>query len=74
MQPATAFRVTLGRAQLRYSWSTPVGDLDPDNPVPHPDRNRDRLAGNTRAAMPDTVTEKLAYQQDSGILARVPGA
>ena len=51
----------------------PVGDLDPDSTVPGNDRDRDRRPGSTRAAMPDSVTEDLADQQDGHIPARMPG-
>jgi hypothetical protein len=46
-----AFRILAGRVQLRHSGAAAVGDLDPDNLVSHPDRDRDRLARSTRAAM-----------------------
>jgi hypothetical protein len=36
-------------------------------------RDRDRLLGSTRAAMPDAVAEDLADQQDSHVPARMPG-
>ena len=45
---------------------------DADNAIPNPDRNRGRLAGNTRAAASDTVPES-TYQQFGVIPARVPG-
>ena len=38
------------------------------------DRDRDRLPGSTRAAVPDRITEDLADQQDRHIPARVPRA
>jgi hypothetical protein len=74
LEPATAFRITARRTQLRRPLPGPVGDLDPDDAVPGPDRDRDRLPGSTRAAMPDGITEDLADQQDSHVSARVPGA
>jgi hypothetical protein len=63
-----------GRAQLRHPRTAPISDLDPDHAVPGPDRYRDRLARNTRAAMPHAIAKKLAHQQDSHIPARVTRA
>ncbi len=74
LKPPAAFRVAARRTQLRRPRPGSVGDLDPDDAVPGPDRDRDRLPGSTRAAVPDTVTEDLADQQDSHVPARVPGA
>jgi hypothetical protein len=48
-------RVAASGARLRHPRPAPVGDLNPDNAVLRLDR--DRLAGSTRAAMPDTVDE-----------------
>src|SRR6266404_3454460 len=74
LKPATAFRITARRTQLRRPRPGPVGDLDPDDAVPGNDRYRDRLPRSARAAMPDRITEDLADQQDRHISARVPGA
>src|ERR1017187_10227442 len=74
LKPATAFRVAARRTQLRRPRPGPVGDLDPDGAVSGDDRDRDRLPGSTRPAVPDTVAEDLADQQDGHLSARVPGA
>jgi hypothetical protein len=73
LKPATAFRITARSTQLRRPRPGAVGDLDPDDAVPGDDRDRDRLPGSTRAAVPDRITEDLADQQDGHIPARVPG-
>ena len=62
------------RTRFRHPGAAAIGDLDPDDAVPGPDRDRDRLARSARAAVPDAVTEQLAHQQDRDIPARVPGA
>jgi hypothetical protein len=72
LKPPAAFRIAVRRMQLRRPRPGPVGDLDPDSTVPGNDRDRDRLPGSTRAAMPDTITEDLADQQNGHIPARVP--
>jgi hypothetical protein len=59
MKPAAVFRFTAGRARLRHPWPAQVGDRDADDVVRCLDCDRDRLAGGTRAAVPDTVDEKL---------------
>jgi hypothetical protein len=74
LKPPAAFRVAAHRTQLRRPRPGAVGDLDPDDAVPGDDRDRDRLPGSTRPAVPDTVAEDLADQQDSRVSARVPGA
>ena len=74
LEPAAAFRIAASRPQLRQPGTAPVGDFDPDNAVPGTDRDRDRLAGSTRPAMPDTVAEQLAHEQCGVITARVPRA
>ena len=58
LKPPAAFRIAARRTQLRRGTPRPgpVGDLDPDSTVPGNDRDRDRLPGSTRAAMPDTIT------------------
>ncbi len=71
-EPSAAFGITVGRTQLRRPRPGAVGHLDPDDAVPGPDRDRDRLPGSTRAGVPDTVAEDLADQQDSRVSARVP--
>ena len=63
MEPPAVFRVAAGGARLRHPWPAPVGDHNPDNAVLGPDRDRDRLPGSTRAAMPDTVDERPVHQQ-----------
>jgi hypothetical protein len=72
LKPPAAFRVTVGRTQLRRPPPGAVGDLDPDDAVPGPDRDRDRLPRSTRAGVPDTVAEDFADQQDSRVSARMP--
>ena len=74
LKTPAAFRVTARGPQLRRPRPGAVGDLDPDDAIPGPDRDRDRFPGSSRAAVPDTVTEDLAHQQDSHISARVPRA
>jgi hypothetical protein len=53
MKPAAVFRFTAGRARLRHPWPAQVGDLDADDVVRCLDCDRDRLAGGTRAAVPE---------------------
>ncbi len=74
LKPPAAFRVMAGRTQPGRSRPGAVGDLDPDDAVPGPDRDRDCLPGSSRAAVPDRITEDLADQQDRVISARVSGA
>jgi hypothetical protein len=57
LELATAFRVTARGTQLRRPRPGAIGDLDPDDAVPGPDRDRDRLPGSTRAAVPDRLNE-----------------
>ncbi len=71
LKPATAFRIPASRTQLRHPRPAPVSDLDPDHTVPRRDRDRDRLPGSTRAAVPDAIAEQLAHQQDGHVPARV---
>jgi hypothetical protein len=59
LEPAPAFRIAARRTQLWRPLPGSVGDLDPDHAVLHPDRDRDRLPGSTRAAVPDRITEDL---------------
>ena len=73
LKPAAAFRVTASRTRLRHPGPAPIGDLDPDHGVRRLDRDRHRLTGSARAAMPHAVAEKLAHQQGGGVPARVPG-
>jgi hypothetical protein len=73
LKPPAAFRIPASTVQLRRPRPAPVGDLDPDHAVPRPDRDRDRRARSARPAIPDTITEKLGYQQGGVIPARVPG-
>ena len=58
VEPPAIFRVTASESRLWHPWPAPVGDLDPDNVVRHLDRDRDRLAGGTRAAVPDSYWRK----------------
>jgi hypothetical protein len=52
--------------------ATAVSDLNPDQSVPGPDRDRDRLSRITRAAVLHTITQQLPVnQQDGDIPARV---
>jgi hypothetical protein len=73
MEPPAVFRVAANRSRFWHPRPAPVGDLDPDNVVHHLDRNRHRLAGSTRAAMPQAIGGKLAHQQRSHVPARVTG-
>ena len=73
LKPPAAFRITARRTQLRRPRPGAIGDLDPDDAVPGPDRDRDRLPRSTRAAVPDRITEDLADQQDRVISAWMPG-
>ena len=61
------------RVQLRHLRAAAIGHLHPDKTVPRADRDRDRPARSARAAMPDTIAEQLAHQQDGVIPARMPG-
>jgi hypothetical protein len=69
VEPPAVFRVTASGSRF---WPAPVGDLDPDNVVRHLDR--DRLAGGNRAAVPQTLGEKLAHQQGGHVRAQMTGA
>jgi hypothetical protein len=51
LKPPAAFRIPARRTQLRRPRPSAIGDLDPDDAIPGPDRNRDRFPGSTRAAM-----------------------
>ena len=73
LKPAAAFRGTIGGAQLRHPTPASISDLNPDNAAPSPDRDRHRLTGITRPAMPHAIAEKLAHEQGGVIPARVPG-
>ena len=72
MKPPAVFRFTTGMARPRHPWPAQIGDLDADDVVHCLDCDRDRLAGGTRAAVPDAVGEKLVHQQGSYVPARVP--
>ena len=75
MKPPAVFRDAASRSRLRHPRPAPVGHLDPDNAADRRfDRDRQRLPGSTRAAMPQAVGEQLARQQSSHAPARVPGA
>src|SRR5579859_7313356 len=74
MEPPAVLRVATSGARLRHPRPAPVGDLNPDNVVLRPDRDCDRLAGGTRAAMPQAIGEKLAHQQRGHVPARVTRA
>ena len=73
-KPPAAFRVMAGRTQLRRPRAAAVGDLHPDGADPGPHRDRDRLPGRSRAAVPDTIAEKLAHEKYSVIPAGMPRA
>ena len=73
-EPPAAFRVIASRAQLRHPGAAAIGDLHPDSAGAGRYRDRDRLPGKTRAAVPDAVAEKLAREQDSIIPAGMPRA
>jgi len=72
MKPPAVFRFTTGMARPWHPWPAQIGDLDADDVVHCLDCDRDRLAGGTRAAVPDAVSEKLVHQQGSYVPARVP--
>jgi hypothetical protein len=74
MKPPAVFRVAASGSRFWHPRPAPVGDLDPDNVVHRLDRNRQGLAGSTRAAMPQAIGEKLAHKQGSHVPARVTGA
>ena len=59
VEPPAVFRVAASGSRFRHPRPAPVGDLDPDNVARHLDRDRHRLAGGTRAAMPQAIGEKL---------------
>ena len=65
---------TFSRTKFRYSRATAINDLDPGQPVPGPDHDRDRLPRIARVAMPHAVAEQLAYQQHGVIPAWVAQA
>ena len=71
-EPTAAFLIQASRAQLRHPRTAAITDLHPDNATRSPDRDRDRLPGNARAAMPNAVAENLTHQQHSDLPARVP--
>jgi hypothetical protein len=73
-EPTAVFRVLACSAQLRHPSAAAIGDLYPDSAGAGRHRDRDRLPGNTRAAVPEAIGEKLAREQDSIILAGVPRA
>jgi hypothetical protein len=63
MKPPASFRIAASAMRLWHPWPTQVGDLDADNVVRCLYCDRDRLAGGTRAAVEDTVDEKLVREQ-----------
>jgi hypothetical protein len=73
VEPPAVFRVAASGSRCWHPWPAPVGDLDPDDVVSRLDRDRDRLAGGTRPAMPQAIGEKLAHQQGGHVPAGVPG-
>ena len=73
VEPPAVFRVAASGSRCWHPWPAPVGDLDPDNVVSRLDRDRDRLAGGTRPAMPQTIGEELAHQLGRHVLAGCPG-
>lgn len=60
-QPPATFRLTTGGPRPRHTPASAVSDLDPDNAVCGPDRDRDRnrLPLRARAAVLDAVPESL---------------
>jgi hypothetical protein len=74
MKPTAVFRVAASESRFWHPRPAPVGDLDADDAARRLDRDRDRLAGSTRAAMPQAIGEQLAHQQRSHVPARVTGA
>ena len=73
-EPPAGFCVIGGRTQLRHPRAAAIGDLHPDSASAGRHRDRDRLPGTPRAALPQAVAEKFAREQDSIIAARVPWA
>jgi len=57
LEPPAVFRVAASGSRFWHPWPAPVDHLDPDNVVHRLDRDRDRLAGSTRAAMPQAIGE-----------------
>jgi hypothetical protein len=60
LKPPAAFRITAGSPQLRRPRPGAVGHLDPHDALSGPDRDRDRLPGSARAAVPDRIAEGLS--------------
>ena len=73
MESSAVFRIASSRARFRHARPAQVGDLDADYVVRRLDRDRDRLAGSIRAAVPDSVDEKL-HQQGGHVPAGVTRA
>jgi hypothetical protein len=74
LESPAIFRIAASRTRLRHPWPAQAGDLDADDVVRCLDRDRDRLAGGTRAAVPDAVDEEHAREQCCHVPARVPRA
>jgi hypothetical protein len=74
MEPPAVLRITTSGSQLRHPSPAQVSDLDADNVVRRLDRDRDRLTDSTRAAVPETIGEKLAHQQGGHVPAWVTRA
>lgn len=73
-ESSAVFRVSACRAQLRHPGAAAIGDFHPDSAGAGRHRDRDRLPGNTRAAVLETIGEKLAREEHSVIPARMPRA
>jgi len=73
LKPAAAFRIPASRVKLRRPRAATIGHLHTNKTIPRADRDRDCPALSSGPAVPDTIAEKLAHQQGSVILARMPG-
>ena len=73
-KPPAAFRIPASRTQFRPPGAAAIGDFHPDHATVGHYRDRNRLPGITRPAIPHTIAEKLTHQQDSHIPARMPRA
>jgi hypothetical protein len=72
LKSPAAFLVTVGMADPRHARPALVGDFHRTCPPPARTVTVTVPPGSTRAAMPHTVTEQLARQQDRNVPARVP--
>ena len=68
------FRVPVGLTQLRHTRATAISDLHPDGADAGSYGDRDRLPWDTRAAVLETIGEKLAHKKYGVIPAGMPRA